>query len=54
LRAARNAFRGARFTCFTGAKVQIMTLSVLRDCGRRAALFEVCALLALLVQKYKK
>jgi hypothetical protein len=39
---------GTKFTCFTGKKVQILTLCICRHAER-----EVLSLLALLVQKYK-
>ncbi len=40
---------GAQFTCFTGTKVQILTL----DAARLMFECQVRSLLALLVQKYK-
>jgi hypothetical protein len=45
---ALRSLAGAQFTCFTGTKVQILTLKV-----ARSAVSQVLSLLALLAQKCK-
>jgi hypothetical protein len=48
---------GTQFTCFTGTKVQILTLQLVPQARMEAndniVYLEVLSLLALLVQKYK-